>query len=106
MWSALDRIVVAAIGLGGNIIFANLLSTTDFGLLAMVAIFSALAYNLSSCGLSDGLIRKENPTERDYSTVMVFNGAFGLFFCLLFVLLAHPCQSFSHNRPWLTSSPA
>ncbi len=94
MWSALDRIVVAAIGLGGNIIFANLLSTTDFGLLAMVAIFSALAYNLSSCGLSDGLIRKENPTERDYSTVMVFNGAFGLFFCLLFVLLAHPLSKF------------
>lgn len=94
MWSAIDRITVSVIGLGGNIIFANLLSASDFGLLAMVAIFSALAYNLSSCGLSDGLIQKEHPTARDYSTVMTFNGVFGLFFCILFVLLSHPLSEY------------
>jgi len=99
MWSAIDRILVSAIGLGGNIIFANLLSPNDFGLLAMVAIFTAVAYNLSSCGLSDGLIRKEHPTGHDYSTVMVFNGAFGLFFCILFILLAHPLATLFKQPP-------
>lgn len=102
MWSAIDRITVSVIGLGGNIIFANLLSASDFGLLAMVAIFSALAYNLSSCGLSDGLIQKEHPTGRDYSTVMSFNGAFGLFFCILFVLLSHPLSDY-FNQPALVN---
>ncbi len=100
LWSAIDRIVVSAIGLGGNIIFANLLTAADFGLLAMVAIFNAIAYNLSSCGLSDGLIQKENPTNRDYSTVMVYNGAFGLLFCIIFMLLSHPLSDF-FNQPAL-----
>lgn len=99
IWSAIERIMVSAIGLGGNIVLANLLSPNDFGMLAMVAIFSAIAYNLSSCGLSDGLIRKEKPTEHDYSTVMVFNGALGLLFCIVFIAIAKPLSIFFNQPP-------
>ncbi len=70
---------------GGNLWLANMLAPSDFGLLGMVAIFSALASNISGCGMSDGLINKADPTSRDYSTVFVFNGAMGLLFCLIFV---------------------
>ena len=63
-----------------------MLTTSDFGLLAMIAIFTAVAYDLSNCGLADGIIHKANPTDTDYSTVFVFNGALGLFFGLSFFL--------------------
>lgn len=71
---------------GGNVILARLLDPSDFGLLGMVAVFSALAYNISGCGMSDGLINKQKPTERDYSTVFVFNASMGFFFGATFIV--------------------
>lgn len=93
-WSAIDRILNSVMTFTGNVVLARLLDPSDFGLVAMVAIFTAIAQNLSSCGMSDGLIHKHNPTDRDYSTVFVFNGALGLFFGLLFVALGIPLACF------------
>lgn len=87
-WSFIDRISVALINFGVNIVLARMLTTDDYGLLAMITIFIAIASDLSSCGLSDGLIHKLRPTERDYSTVFVFNAGVGLFFGLLFYFTA------------------
>ncbi len=42
-WTAIDRICNSVMTFGGNILLANLLDPDDFGLLGMVAIFSALA---------------------------------------------------------------
>ena len=84
-WTAIDRICNSVMTFGGNILLANLLSPSDFGLLAMVAIFTALAYNISGCGMSDGLINKENPSDRDYSTVFFFNVSTGVVFCIAFI---------------------
>lgn len=83
-WSIIDRVSVAALNFGGNIILARMLTTADFGLLAMIAIFVALAQDISGCGLADGLIHKAHPTREDYSTVFVFNTAFGLLFGMSF----------------------
>lgn len=70
---------------GGNILMANLLDPSDFGLLAMVAVFTAIAQNISGCGMCDGLIHKSSPTARDYSTVFTVNLVLGLFFSTLFL---------------------
>lgn len=83
-WSLIDRVSVAALNFGGNIVLARMLTTADFGLLAMIYIFIALAQDISGCGLADGLIHKARPTSEDYSTVFVFNTAFGLLFGLSF----------------------
>lgn len=87
-WSFIDRVSLAVINFGVNIALARMLTEADFGLLAMISLFVAVAYDLSSCGLSDGLIHKARPTETDYSTVFIFNAAFGLFFGLLFFFTA------------------
>lgn len=93
-WSAIDRVCNSVMTFAGNVILARILTPYDFGLLAMVAIFVAIAYNISGCGLSDGLIKKTNPTDRDYSTVFVFNLAFGLFFCTIFISLSQPVANY------------
>lgn len=98
-WSLIDRIGNTVITFAGNIILARMLTPADFGLLAMVGIFTAIAYNISSCGMSDGLIHKLNPTDNDYSTVFVFNSAFGLLFGLLFIVLARPISEFFDQPP-------
>lgn len=93
-WSTIDRIGNSVITFGGNIVLARLLDPSDFGLLAMVAIFTALAGNISSCGMADGLIHDREVTDRDYSTVFVYNGAMGLFFAIAFIILSGPIASF------------
>lgn len=93
-WSAIDRVCNSVMTFAGNVILARILTPYDFGLLAMVAIFVAIAYNISGCGLSDGLIKKANPTNRDYSTVFVFNLVFGIFFCVIFILLSQPIATY------------
>ncbi len=93
-WSLIERATGAVLNFGGNIVLARLLTTADFGLLAMLSLFIAIAQDLSSCGLSDGLIHKHNPTPRDYSTVFVFNAGFGLLFGLSFFFGAVPLARF------------
>lgn len=83
-WSFIDRISLALINFGVNIVLARMLTTADYGLLSMIAIFIAIAADLSSCGLSDGLVHKTRPTERDYSTVFVFNSTIGFLFGVAF----------------------
>ena len=80
----LDRLSIAVINFSVNLVFVRLLTADDFGLLAMIAIFTAIAADISSCGLSDGLIHKAHPTEMDYSTVFVFNAGVGLLFGIAF----------------------
>jgi len=83
-WAFIDRVSIAVINLVTNLILVRMLTSADFGLLAMIAIFTAVAADLSGCGLSDGLVHKIRPTEMDYSTVFIFNSAFGLIFGLSF----------------------
>lgn len=93
-WSFIDRTTVSIINFGVNIALARMLSPNDFGLLAMIAIFTAVAWDLSNCGLSDGLIHKLKPTETDYSTVFVYNTSMGLILGTAFFLCAPMIASF------------
>ena len=97
-WSTIDRIGTATVTTIGNIILARMLTPDDFGLVAMVGIFIAIAYNMSNCGMIDGIIRKSCPTAEDYSTMLVFNAAMGLLFCALFLAMAHPIAQFFGRR--------
>lgn len=90
-WSFIDRASIAVINLATNLVLARLLTEGDFGLLAMVALFTTIAADLTSCGLSDGLIHKHQPTETDYSTVFIFNTAVGMLLGLIAFISA----------PWL-----
>ena len=93
-WGTTDRVVTSVITTVGNIVLARMLTTADFGLVAMVGIFIAIGYNLSNCGMIDGIIRKERPTASDYSTMMLFNMAMGVVFCGTFIGLAAPVASY------------
>ncbi len=77
-WSFIDRASIAVINLATNLILVRLITQADFGLLAMVALITVVASDLSSCGLADGLIHKPKPTEMDYSTVFIFNAGVGI----------------------------
>jgi O-antigen/teichoic acid export membrane protein len=64
----------------GNILLARILSPDDYGLIAMLAIFMAIAMNFTDSGLSDYLISKKDADDADYATVRVHNIAMAVVF--------------------------
>jgi len=83
-WSFIDNITGQGISFIIGIILARLLNPKEFGLIGMMAIFIAVSQLLLDSGLGQSLIRKQNCTQEDYSTVFYFNFAVG---CLSYILL-------------------
>lgn len=72
-WSSVEQFANQIIGFVISIILARLLMPEEFGLIAMLAIFMGIGGALIDSGLTQSLIRTENPTDEDYSTVFYFN---------------------------------
>ncbi|MCM1490520.1 MAG: oligosaccharide flippase family protein, partial [Muribaculum sp.] len=72
-WSSLERFSVQGIQFIVMIIMARILTPSDYGLVGMLAIFIAVSQSLIDSGFSQALIRKQDRTEIDNSTVFYFN---------------------------------
>ena len=86
IWSTLERFSVQGIQFVVMIIMARLLTPEDYGLVGMLAIFIAVSQSLIDSGFSQALIRKQDRSEVDNSTVFYFNIGVGiiLYFILFF----------------------
>ena len=73
LWSALERVSVQGVQFIISIIMARLLTPDDYGLIGMLGIFLAISQSLIDSGFSQALIRKQDITETDFSTVFYFN---------------------------------
>lgn len=72
LWSGIQNIANQGIHFIITVIIARLLTPEDYGLVAMLAIFYALAQAFIDSGLSGALIQKKNCTEKDYNSVFIF----------------------------------
>lgn len=73
LWSGIQNIANQGIHFIITVIIARLLTPEDYGLIAMLSIFFALAQAFIDSGLSGALIQKKNCTEKDYNSVFVFS---------------------------------
>ena len=73
MWSAVERFSVQGIQFVLTIIIARLILPSEYGLIAMLSIFLAIAQTFVDSGFSNALIQKKDRTEVDFSTVFYFN---------------------------------
>ena len=73
LWSAVERFSVQGIQFFVMLVMARLLTPDDYGLVGMAAIFIAITSSLVDSGFSQALIRKQNRTDVDKSTVFYFN---------------------------------
>ena len=73
LWSAVERFSVQGVQFVIMMVMARLLTPDDYGLIGMLAIFIAVAQSLIDSGFSQALIRKQDRTETDNSTVFYFN---------------------------------
>lgn len=73
IWNILEKVAVQGIGFILNIILARLLTPNDYGIVGMLTIFLTFSNVFIDSGFSRALIQKQDRTENDYSTVLIFN---------------------------------
>ena len=85
-WSAIDNVAQYAVSFIVSIVLARLLTPDDYGLLGLIAIFTAICTALINGGFGSALIRKKEASEDDYNTAFIVNlGMRLLFYIILFI---------------------
>ncbi|QIP27764.1 lipopolysaccharide biosynthesis protein [Klebsiella aerogenes] len=87
--------------LGSVAILARLLQPSDFGLIAMVTVFTGLALQFMEGGLSMATIQRDQITHAQVSNLFWVNGALGTALCLLGILIS-PLVAIIYDEPRLT----
>ena len=84
-WGGMNNGIQQLLGLVFGIILGRLLDPSDYGMTAMLAVFSVIANELQSSGFKTGLINLKSPTHDDYNAVFWFNILAGIaIYALLF----------------------
>ncbi len=101
-WGGISNFVQQVIGMAFGIAIARILSPDDYGLVAMLAIFTAVANTVMDSGFTTALVNRKTIEHKDYNAVFWFNVfiAFGIYVLLFF---AAPWIARFYNQPVLVS---
>lgn len=72
-WGGMNNGIQQLLGFVFGIIMGRLLSPSDYGLIAMITIFSLIATALQNSGFSTALVNQKEPKASDYNAVFWFN---------------------------------
>lgn len=72
-WGALNNGTMQLLNVLIGIFLARILSTADYGLVGMLAVFTAIAAALQESGFTSALANLEKPTDNDYNSVFWFS---------------------------------
>ena len=99
-WGGMNNGVQQLLGLAFGIILGRLLDPSDYGMTAMLAVFSVIANELQSSGFKTGLINLKSPRHEDYNAVFWFNILAG---AVIYVILwfAAPLIADYYHQPKL-----
>lgn len=102
IWSSIDRFTTQGINFVFSMLIARLLLPSDYGVVAMLGIFMAVAQCFVDSGFGTALIQKKDRTETDFNTVFYFNIIVAcIFYGLLW--LASPYIARFYDMPLLES---
>lgn len=101
-WGTISSGLQQILSLVFGIVLARILSSEDYGMVGMLAIFSAIASTIQDSGFSVALINKKEINDKDYNAVFWFNILVGVVIYLLLFFSAPYIAEF-YNKPSLVS---
>jgi len=101
-WTSLDQVMSLGFGFVIGVILARLLIPSDYGMLAMIAVFNAIAMAFVNSGFGNALIRKPDLTEDDNTTAFSFNIIIAIVMVAVLWFIA-PWVARFYDKPILTS---
>lgn len=100
-WKLAERLLSQATSFVISIVLARILSPDDYGLIAMVTAFTAIANVFVTSGFSTALIQKSNATSIDYASIFWCTMGMSLIVYILLFCSAPLIASF-YGEPSLT----
>ncbi len=101
LWGGMNNVVQQGLGLLIGIVVARKLSRQDYGMVAMIAIFSLIATALQESGFKSALANLRQPRHEDYNAVFWFNVVVGVT-CYVVLFFAAPWIADFYRTPELT----
>ena len=101
-WGGMNNGIQQLLGFVFGIIMGRLLNPSDYGLIAMITIFSLIATALQNSGFSTYLVNQKEPKASDYNAVFWFNILMGgAIYVILF--LSAPLIADYYHEPRLVA---
>lgn len=101
-WSGIDNAAQYGVSFIVSIVLARLLTPDDYGLIGIIAIFTAVCQALINAGFTTALIQKKEASEDDYNTVFIVNLGISILLYVIIYFCAPLIASF-FNREELVS---
>jgi O-antigen/teichoic acid export membrane protein len=100
IWTFIDILINRGAYFIATIVLAGILGPKEFGLLGMIMVFVAIGNSLVDSGMSTSLLRSNNVSENDYSTVFITNILMSV---LVYIILffSAPYIAFFYKQPVL-----
>ena len=102
LWRLAERCGATGVAFVVSMVLARLLAPEDYGLIALVTVFTTILQVFVDAGLGSALIQKKDADDLDFSSVFYFN----VVFCLLLyglLFLAAPYIARFYEKPELTA---
>ncbi|MFZ6009149.1 MAG: lipopolysaccharide biosynthesis protein, partial [Bacteroidota bacterium] len=96
-WTFTNQVSVQVVRFGVSVLLARMLSPHDFGLVGMITVFIALGSAFIDGGMASSLIRTQEATHADFSTVFFMNVGVGVVAYVLLFFTAPLVASFFHQ---------
>lgn len=80
-----------------NAVLARILTPKDFGIVAVLTVFSSFFSLLANMGIGTAVIQNKELSENDNNSLFTFTLYLGIFFMFLFVALSFPIALFYDN---------
>lgn len=84
-----------------NIVLARLLTPEDFGVVAVITVFSTFFVTLSDMGLSTAIVQDKSLSRKDISSIYAFSLYVSLGLMLVFALCSFPISAFYGNDAFI-----
>lgn len=101
-WGSVDTFLTKGLNFIFNLLIARQLLPQDYGAIAILCIIMCFSQCFVDSGFGTALVRKNDRTEADYSTVFYFNIVVALIIYVI-IFLASPYIAHFYNIPELSS---
>lgn len=101
VWSSLEKLSVQVVSFALGVILARLLTPEEYGTFGLLLVFISISQVFIDSGFSQALIQRQERTDKDISTVFLFNILVALA-CYAILYVAAPSISYFYEVPKLT----
>ncbi len=102
VWKFLERIGTQGVQFVVSIVLARLLLPSDYGVVTMILVFTAIANTFVQSGFNTSLIQKKNADELDFSSVFYASMVVAVI-CYLILYISAPFIASFYNMPDIKS---